>query len=78
MRAPTLLDSLAPLLAQVDPYQGTAAAQQGAVQRLADPNMYDIIFPVIAFGLVILLPVAVGLWVIVKTIKDDKPEADET
>lgn len=63
---------------QVDPNQGTAGAQRGAVQRLADPTLYDVIFPVLAFLLVILLPTATALWVIWRTVTEKKAEADET
>ncbi len=68
---------LATLLARVDPNLGAPAAQQGAVQRLAEPNLYDLVFPVIAFGLVIVLPVATALWVFSKTLKNKEKEADE-
>lgn len=68
---------LGSLLAQVDANLGAPAAQQGAIQRIADPNIYDIVFPVIAFGLVIILPVTVAMWVIVKTLKNNSKEADE-
>jgi hypothetical protein len=73
----SVVDVLHLVASQIDPSQGTALAQQGAVQRLAAPNLYDMIFPLIAFGLVILLPTCTALWVIVKTVKDKKPEADE-
>lgn len=72
-----VVEILAQLVAQVDPSQGTALARQGAINRLAEPNLYDMVFPLIAFGLVILLPTCTALWVIVKTLKDNKPEADE-
>lgn len=65
------------LLATVDPNQGTAKAQQGAAQRLADPTVYDAVFPAIAFLLVIVLPVATALWVIWKTVTEKAPEPDE-
>lgn len=78
----SVVDVLSFVASQVDPSNvsqtGTALAQKGAVQRLAEPNLYDMVFPLIAFGLVILLPTCTALWVIVKTIKDKKPEADET
>jgi hypothetical protein len=64
------------LLTQVDPNKGTAAAQQGAAQRIAEPTMYDVVFPAIAFLLVVVLPTAMALWVLVKTLKD-KPTAAE-
>jgi hypothetical protein len=69
--------SLASLLASVDPNLGAPSAQQGAVQRLAEPNLYDLVFPMIAFGLVIVLPVATALWVFSKTLKNKEKEADE-
>jgi hypothetical protein len=65
------------LLASVDPNAGTAKAQQGAAQRLSDPTYYDVIFPAIAFLLVIVLPVTTALWVIVKTATEKTPEPDE-
>lgn len=71
------LTHLASLLAQVDSNLGAPSAQQGAVQRIQDPNLYDIVFPVIAFGLVIVLPVSVAVWVITRTLKDNTREADE-
>lgn len=74
----SVVDVLAFVASQIDPNAGTALAQKGAVQRLAEPNLYDMVFPVIAFGLVILLPTCTALWVIVKTLRDKKPEADET
>lgn len=72
----SVVDVLAFIASQVDT-QGTALAQKGAIQRLAEPNLYDIVFPVIAFGLVILLPTSTALWVIWRTIKEKKPEVDE-
>jgi hypothetical protein len=79
MRVPGILVDVATQLAlQVDPSQGTATAQKGAVQRLAEPTYYDFVFPVIAFCLVILLPTCTALWVIVKTATEKKGEADET
>lgn len=65
------------LISQVDPNQGTNVAQRGAVQRLAEPTYYDLVFPFIAFGLVIVLPTSVAIWVIVKTIGEKTKEADE-
>ncbi len=64
-------------LATLDPNMGAPAAQQGAVQRLAEPNIYDMIFPGIAFGLVIVLPVSTALWVLYRTVKDNTKEPDE-
>jgi hypothetical protein len=63
---------------QVDPNQGTAAVQKGLVNRLAEPQLYDIVFPFIAFLLVIVLPTTTAVWAIVKTLKDDRKESDET
>jgi hypothetical protein len=65
------------LATQVDPNQGTAAARRGAVERLQEPNLYDMVFPIIAFGLVILLPTATALWVIYRTVTEKKAETDE-
>lgn len=73
----SVLATLASLLARVDPNLGAPTAQQGAVQRLAEPNLYDLIFPVIAFGLVIVLPVGTALWVIARTLKNNEKEPDE-
>ncbi len=41
-------------------------------------NAYDIVFPVIAFLLVIILPMATGVWVLIRALKDNAKEADET
>ena len=79
---PVVVDVLARIAAQmgaqIDPNAGTALAQKGAVQRLAEPTIYDLVFPIIAFLLVILLPTATALWVIVKTLKEKQKEDDET
>jgi hypothetical protein len=79
---PVVVDVLAHLIAQlgtpVDPNAGTALAQKGALQRLAEPTLYDLVFPIIAFLLVIVLPTATAIWVIVKTLKDKQKEDDET
>jgi hypothetical protein len=64
--------------AQVDPLQGTATAQKGAVQRIAEPTYYDYVFPAIAFLLVIVLPTLTALWVVYRTVTEKKAEADET
>jgi hypothetical protein len=78
---PVVVDVLARLAgqvaAQVDPNQGTALAQKGAVQRLAEPTVYDLVFPIIAFVLVIVLPTATALWVITKTLRETQKEDDE-
>ena len=63
---------------QVDPNQGTAAAYAGSKARLQDPTLYDAVFPVIAFVLVIVVPSCVALWVIFKTVTEKSVEADET
>ncbi|MDP2340861.1 MAG: hypothetical protein Q8O67_07890 [Deltaproteobacteria bacterium] len=70
----SVVDVLRVLVSQAPP--GSALAK-GAIQRLAEPNLYDIVFPLIAFGLVIVLPVCTALWVIVRTVKDKTTEADE-
>jgi cytochrome bd-type quinol oxidase subunit 1 len=71
--------ALSSLLAQTNNVgeMGTAAARQGAAQRLAEPNYYDVVFPVIAFVLVIIVPAVVGLWVIQRVVRDPSKEADE-
>jgi putative exporter of polyketide antibiotics len=74
----TLLDLALTLATQVDPKLGTTEAQQGAVQRMADPQVYDLVFPVIAFVIVIVVPAVAALWVILKTVTEKTKEADET
>jgi hypothetical protein len=61
------------LVGQVDPNQGTAQAARGAVERLAEPNVYDIASPVIAFVLVIVVPSLVAIWAIVRTVQEKAP-----
>ena len=78
MMLPVLFALAHEVAAQVDPLQGTAAAQKGAVQRLAEPTYYDFVFPMIAFLLVICLPTATALWVIFRTATEKKAEPDET
>lgn len=79
MRLTGLLVDIATQVAlQVDPSQGTPTAQKGAVQRLAEPTYYDLVFPVIAFLLVIALPTVTALWVIWRTATEKKAEPDET
>lgn len=81
MFLPTLVALAHEVAAQVDkvdPLQGTASAQKGAVQRIAEPTYYDFIFPVIAFLLVIVLPTATAIWVMYRTASEKKPEPDET
>jgi hypothetical protein len=73
----TFLQIVGQLATQIDPSQGTAGAQQGAIQRLSEPTLYDLAFPFIAFGLVILLPVGVALWVMYRTVTEKTKEADE-
>lgn len=73
-----LLSLSTQLITQVDPNRGSEVAQRGAVQRLAEPTYYDLVFPFIAFGLVILLPTSVAAWVIYKTITEKTKEPDET
>jgi hypothetical protein len=75
MRIVELLNALA---SQVDPSQGTMVAQKGAMQRLSEPNYYDIAFPAIAFVLVIVLPVVTALWVVFRTVTEKTAEPDET
>ncbi|MBI1945775.1 MAG: hypothetical protein HYS27_08770 [Deltaproteobacteria bacterium] len=73
-----LLDIARALASQVDPKLGTSEAQQGAIQRMSEPNSYDVVFPVIAFLLVIVAPAVTALWVIFRTATDKTKEADET
>ncbi len=56
------------LLAQVDPNQGTAVSTRGAAMRILEPTLYDAVFPVIAFMLVIVVPTFVALMVIVRIV----------
>jgi hypothetical protein len=48
--------------------QGTAKASLGAVERLSEPDILDIVSPFFAFTIVIVLPSVIALWVIYKTI----------
>lgn len=73
-----LLELVTQIGMQLDPLQGTASAQKGAIQRLAEPTYYDYVFPLIAFLLVIVLPTSTALWVIFKTSTEKKAEPDET
>ena len=73
-----LFELVSQIAMQVDPLQGTASAQKGAIQRLAEPTYYDYVFPLIAFLLVIVLPTSTALWVIFKTSTEKKAEPDET
>lgn len=72
-----LIRALQSAAAQVDPNAGTLQAYKGATARIAEPNMYDAVFPFIALGLVIVIPSAIALWVIYKTITDPTKEPDE-
>jgi len=55
---------------QVDPNKGTLQAMQDAKQRLTEPHLYDMVFPLIALLLVIIIPSCVAAWVAYKTITD--------
>jgi len=66
-----LSTTLLQVLACRDPGQGVGPIEQ-------ELNAYDLVFPVIAFILVILLPMATGVWVLVRTLKDQQKEPDET
>lgn len=61
----------------IDPNQGAPAAYAGAKARIAEPHMYDVVFPVIAAGLVIVIPILVAVWVAWKTITDTALEDGE-
>jgi len=77
----TLTTAVSHLLAQAPgavSTAGTALSQRGAAQRLSEPNYYDVVFPFIAFFLVIVVPTSIALWVITKTIREKTPEPDET
>ncbi len=67
-----LIHTMHSLVAQVpvDPNQGAPAAYAGAQARIAEPHLYDMVFPVLALGLVIIIPSVVALWVAWKTITD--------
>ncbi len=56
---------------------GTIQAVQGAMDRVATPHLFDAIFPVFAFIMVILVPAALASFVIYKTIKETNKNADE-
>ena len=73
-----LIDMALAFASQVDPNLGTPEAQQGAIQRMSEPSAYDLVFPVVAFALVIVIPAATALWVIFRTATDKSKEADET
>lgn len=61
----------------IDPNQGAPAAYAGAKARIAEPHLYDMVFPVLALVLVIVIPTLVGLWVAWKTITDTSLEDGE-
>lgn len=69
MRA-SLLEVAQSMSTQLDPNQGTMRAMKGAQQRMLEPSLYDAVFPVIAFSLVIVVPTLVALWVIWKTMTE--------
>ena len=58
-----VVEAMFALAAQVDPNAGTAVAQKGAMQRLADPTYYDVVFPILAFLLVLALMIGASLWI---------------
>ena len=64
------LEILTTVASQVDPNQGTLVAQKGAEARINEPHFYDMIFPIIALVLVIIVPICVALWVSFKTLTD--------
>lgn len=68
----TVLQLLTTLATQgkVDPNMGTPQAMVGAQQRMAEPHLYDMVFPLIALMLVIIVPAAVAIWVAWKTVTD--------
>lgn len=74
-----LTQTLHTLVSQVpiDPNQGAPAAYAGAQARIAEPHMYDVVFPVIAALLVIVVPILVALWAAWKTITDNSLEDGE-
>lgn len=74
-----LTQTLHTLVSQVpiDPNQGAPAAYAGAQARIAEPHMYDVVFPVIAALLVIVVPILVALWAVWKTITDNSLEDGE-
>lgn len=73
-----LLEAATYLATQVNPEQGTLRAMQGAQQRMLEPHTYDVIFPVIAFALVIVVPMLVAMWVVFKTVTDKTLEDGES
>ena len=71
----TVIEALQPFLAHQQTNQGAIQAAKGAVERLSEPDWIDIVSPFFAFTLVIVLPMCVALWVIVRTLmeKDEAP-----
>lgn len=49
---------------------GTFEAQYGAMERVLHPHLWDAVFPVIAFVLVIVIPSSIAVWAIVKTLRE--------
>lgn len=43
---------------------------QGAFENVLEPHWIDVVFPAFAFLMVIVLPSAVALWVIYKTLRE--------
>ena len=49
---------------------GTLEAQYGAMERVLHPHLWDAMFPVIAFVLVIVIPSSIAIWAIAKTFRE--------
>lgn len=49
---------------------GTLEAQYGSMERILHPHLWDAMFPVIAFVLVIVIPSSIAIWAIAKTLKE--------
>ncbi len=74
----TVIEALQPFLVHQQTNQGAMQAAKGAVERLSEPDWIDIVSPFFAFTLVIVLPMCVALWVIVKTLMEkNEPTANE-
>lgn len=71
------MQTLAAQAPALDPNKGAPAAYAGAQARIAEPHLYDMVFPVIALVLVIIIPSMVALWVAWKTITDNTLEDGE-
>ena len=71
----TVIEVLQPWLASQQTNQGALQAAKGAVERLSEPDWIDIVSPFFAFTLVIVLPMCVALWVIVKTLMEKDESA---